>query len=421
MINRMAGGEFYEQVFVARQPVFTRDKGLYGYELLFRGSADSAGAVFPDEDMASSKVFVDGLSLACSGVAENIRFFFNFSRQMLLNESALALSSERCVIEILENVPPDESVLSACLDLREQGYCLALDDYAGEPEREPFLPLVDMVKVDVRAVNRSHWARLFEKLHEYGATVVAEKVETWGDFRELHSLGYELFQGFFFSRPELIPGRKLPSGMLAKVQLLKVLGDPKSPLEEIPAIVAGDPGLSLRLLKFINSAAFGFRSHILSIGHASALMGLEPLRRWAMVVGLCDIDDSVRGQELTYLSLQRARFLELLAQEIPNPPMASEALFLLGLFSRLDAMLGMSMDEVLAGVALDSQLTEALLGADCTLGRWLQMLDALERGDGQRAATMVNAWGVESSVAAHCYMGASAWASEKVWTYRTHS
>ncbi|MDD4732690.1 MAG: HDOD domain-containing protein [Desulfovibrio sp.] len=417
--NEMSHGN-YEQVFVARQPVFTRKGTIYGYELLFRSGEAVLTARFPDEDLASSKVLVDGIALAAENVPENARFFFNFTQSMLLNESALTLPQERCVIEILERVPPQPSVLEACSQLRHRGYTLALDDYYGDVERAPFLDVVDMVKVDIRALQPPLWGQVLEDLKGRGLVVVAEKVETWAEYRELKALGYDFFQGFFFSRPEIVPGRKLSSGMAAKVKLLKILGDPNARPEDIPGIIEADPGLSLRLLKFINSAVFAFRSKISSIPHAMALMGLEPLRRWSMVVVVSDMDESVKGQELSYLSLQRARFLELLAGECDAPPLSPGGMFLLGLFSQIDAMLGMPLKRILEGMVLEDALLQALLGEECPACEWLHMVESLERGDWRTAGAVVARWGIPGRTAARCHLEAATWAGEKIWTLRQH-
>ncbi|WP_022660991.1 EAL and HDOD domain-containing protein [Paucidesulfovibrio longus] len=410
----------YEDIFVARQPIFSRKRSIVGYELLFRNSGTAGRASFPDEDVASSKVLVDGMVLASANLPDDKRFFINFTRNMLLNDTALTLPPKRCVVEILEHVRPDEDVLEACKRLRKLGYTLALDDYAGNPERDAFLGIADIVKVDVRQLDREMWGQVLDRLKDFGSKVVAEKVEAWSEFEQLMSLGYDYFQGFFFSRPEMLPGRRLSSGMLAKVRLLKVLGDPNARPQEIPDVIASDPGLTLRLLKFINSAAFGFRSQITSIQHAVTLLGVQPLRRWAMIVVISDMDDSFKGEELTYISLQRARFLECLAEAAPAPPLTPGGLFLLGLLSRVDAMLGLPMQEVLGDLVLEDELTQALKGLDCPAKHWLGMIEALERGDWRSASASVAGWGLSGSQAARCHLASSSWASEKIWALRHH-
>ncbi|MGE4292429.1 MAG: EAL and HDOD domain-containing protein [Desulfovibrio sp.] len=417
-MKKIENDQVYEDVFVARQPIFSRKRQIIGYELLFRGSGTVGRAVFPDEDVASSKVLVDGMSLAASNLTDDKRFFINFTRSMLLNDTALTLPPERCVIESLEQVPPEREVLEACKKLRAQGYTLALDDYAGQPKRDAFLGIADIVKVDVLELDRALWGQILDRLKDFGARALAEKVETWQDFELLLSLGYDLFQGFFFSKPEMLPGRKLTSGMLAKVRLLKILGDPQADPEEILEVISSDPGLTLRLLKFINSAAFGFRSQITSIRHAVTLLGLQPLRRWAMIVVISDMDGSYKGEELTYISLQRARFLECLAEAAENPPLTSGGLFLLGLLSRVDAMLGLPMGEILGDLVLAEDLTLALQGRPCPAKNWLEIIEAMEFGNWRGASDAVKGLGLTGSAAAHCHLAASSWAGEKLWALR---
>lgn len=418
MAGRQQQARGYEEVFVARQPIFSRRKQIFGYELLFRDSGSAGSARFPDEDVASSKVLADGMSLAAESVPEEKRFFLNFTRAMLLNDTALTLPPKRCVIEILEQVPPDSEVLAAVRRLQEQGYALALDDYTDQPGRDPFLGFVKLVKVDVLALDRSMWGQVLHRLRDFGAKVVAEKVETWEEYEELSALGYDYYQGFFFSRPELLPGRKLSPAMLAKVRLIKALGDPEARPEEIPEIIRNDPGLTLRLLKFINSAAFGFRSQITSIPHAVNLLGLQPLRRWAMIVALSDMDSSFRSEELTFISLLRARFLECLAETSKRPPLPAASMFLLGMLSKVDAMLGLPMQEILGDLELEEELTRALRGQECPAREWLGMIENLERGHWREASDAVQGWGVGGSRAARCHLLASAWAGEKIGALR---
>ncbi|MEF2144313.1 MAG: HDOD domain-containing protein [Desulfovibrionaceae bacterium] len=405
----------YEAFFIARQPIFNRAKNIYGYELLFRHSATAIRAAIPDEEVASSKVLVDGFSIAANNIAGEKRFFVNFPRTMLVGEAATTLPPERCVIEILERVPPDEMVLNSCRKLREAGYLLALDDYAAQPVLEAFLSEVDLVKVDIRELPRDQWGVVLDRLRLNGVRALAEKVEQWDEFQYLHELGYDLFQGFFFSRPEIVQGRKLPSGLLAKVKLLKLLSNPAANLEDIPEIVASDPGLSLRLLRFINSAAFGLRSKINSIPHAVAMLGLQPIRRWAMIVIISDLDGSFKGVELTYISLQRARFFELLSGLVGSAPHGPQSMFMLGLLSKVDAMLGQPMGDVVGGLPLEPELLEALCGNTSKGLEWLQMVETMERGNWHEASVIISRWGVSGPLAAKSYLDASTWAGEKIW------
>ena len=402
----------YEAIFVARQPIFDRDHRIWGYELLFRHSGEASTAMVTNQDMATSKVIADGFSLAMAGVDEELRALINFPARLLLDDTALALPKSRVVVEILESVQPTKGILASCRRLKDAGYLLALDDFVGQPGCEPLIELADIVKVEVLDMSPKELARVTALVKGHGRRLLAEKVEDKDMLGMARNFGYELFQGYYFSRPEIVPGRKIPAAMVAKVQLLRTLSKRDIEFRELAEIIGHDVSLSYRLLKFVNSSAFCFRSKIQSISQAVTLLGLDPFRQWAMVVVMSDMDLSPKGAELTYLSLHRARFLHQLAGKANKASYPQETMFLLGLFSKLDALLGQDMAEALANMDLDEEIAAALCGKANPAQRCLELLHCVETGQWENVDAVLLEKGLDPSTCAVEYLRASTWAKD---------
>ena len=369
-----------EPVFIARQPVFDRDMKVWGYELLYRHARQSLEAEVPDDALATSTVIADGVSLGRSGLGPHEKTLVNFPMKLLLEDFGFALPKESCVVEILETVPPDEEVLKALQALKRAGYTLALDDYSGQPELEPFLPLVDIVKVDMLAVPEAGLAGLARRLGGERA-LLAEKGEDEAMHAKARLMGFSLFQGFFFQKPEIVEGRKLSSAQHTRVKLLSELADPDFDPIRLSRIIETDLSLAYRLMRYVNSAASGRREAVDSIRHAGMILGQRNLGKWLQAVLMADINPTPKGRELVFQSVRRAKFLELLGKSMADPPALPDSLFVLGLFSLLDALMGMPMSEVLAGLPLSPELGQALLGRDNGARDLLLLAEDMEHAD----------------------------------------
>lgn len=399
----------FEPIFVARQPIFDAAESVFGYELLFRRSGKAETAQVEAEDVATASVIADGFTLAFYGVDKKKKAFINFPQSLLTTDAFLALPKDVCVVEILETVKPTPEVLATCKRIKEQGYLLALDDYVGGPGFEAFITLTDIVKVDVYGMGQDQMARVVEGLRRHPCRLLAEKIETAEQFVQCKKLGFSYFQGFFFSRPQTVAGSKIPTAVLAKMRLMKTLASPDYDLREVAKIVSADPSLSYRLLNFINSALFSLPDRISSIKHALTLIGLIQLKQWFLAVVISDLDRRARIQEVAYLCVLRGRFLESLARTLKCQGRLAETLFMLGLFSKLDALLGQPMPKLLDHIHLDKEVAAALLGEDNRLRRWLELVQAIEAGDWDKTGAILDAHHVAQEEAAGLYAQAVAW------------
>lgn len=401
------------EVLVGRQPILDRQKHTVAYELLFRsGTANRFDG--SDGSVATSTVIANTfLSIGCARVLAGKRGFINFPRRLLVEDSGFLLPRERVVIEILEDVEPDAQVLKACGRLKGAGYALALDDVVETATAVPFLEYTDYAKIELPALDRDERQRVCQYFLHKGLRLVAEKVETREDFETALGDGCELFQGYFFARPEIVSERQVPVSKMTCLRLISEVQRPELDFDQLEGIVRLDIGLTRKLLCFVNSAAFARPGQIDAIGQAFVSLGERNIRKWVTLAALPTLA-SGRPAELITASLVRARFCELAAEKLGRHSSAP-GYFLTGLLSLLDAMIGRPLDELVADMALDRCVADAILGspgAGDGMRRALEMATAFERSDFERVDRLTAGAGIAGSSAAEAYVQAMAWADD---------
>jgi EAL and modified HD-GYP domain-containing signal transduction protein len=373
------------EVFVARQPIFDRHLNVAGYELLFRGGEARSALVSDSEGATASVVLSSFTEIGLEKIVGSNPAWVNVSREFVLEGLARTMPPKVVGLEILEDELLDERFVHALIELKRLGYRLALDDFQYSVSAERLLGLVDVVKLDVLALGREGLAREVERLKPYAMTLLAEKVESHEDHAYCAELGFELFQGFFFCRPELLHNRGIVANRASMLEVVAALQDPSVQLHRVEQMISRDVGLSFRLLRYINSAFFGLRFEISSIGQALALLGLENLKRWATLTVLASVDG--KPPELTVTALVRARFCERAGRLLPGPRPGE--LFTLGLFSVIDALMDAPIEDVVKLIPFPPDMREALTERRGEKGALLQCVTALEAGDFDRAQKLV--------------------------------
>jgi EAL and modified HD-GYP domain-containing signal transduction protein len=396
-------------IFVARQPIFDAKERVWAYELLFRKSGHASTADVAEDNLATASVIADGFALAFSGMDKSRKAFINFPQRLLLDDSVFALPKEICVVEVLETVTPTPEMLAALQNIKSRGYILALDDYVGQPGYEDILRMADIVKVDVLGMTPERLREVSTGLRRYGCHLLAEKVEDRPTYELARQLGFALFQGFFFSRPETMTGSKVPTPVIAKMRLLRALSGDDFDVRELTKIISSDPSVSYRLLNFINSAAFSLRANIQSIGQALTLLGKQQIRQWFLAVIISDFDSSAKVQEAAYSSLLRARYLESMGKLHRSPGVRAETLFLLGLFSKLDVLLAQPMNKLLQNIPLDKEVEAALLSKPSPYWAWLSLVEDIEIGNWEDVFQFLDARGLDREASAANYADAIGW------------
>lgn len=387
--------------FIARQPILDNELDVFGYELLFRAGPENYFSNI-DGDYASSKLMSDSTSVhGLETLTAGRMVFVNVTRKILLDKSFSILPPGQTVIELLETVEPDEEVIAACKELREAGYQLALDDFMFDSKRDPLLAVADFVKVDFAATDPKQRRNFAAHGKRGGFTLVAEKVETREQLHEARHLGYSYFQGFFFCKPKIVSTREIPGVKLTYLRLLDEINQPALDLDRLAEIIRQDVPLSYKLLKYLNSVAFGLRNKVSSIRHAITLLGELAVRRWASQTALTILGED-KPPELLTTSLIRARFCELVGREAQMRDQELD-LFTIGLFSVIDALVDRPMPEVLAGISMWPYVKDTLLGEQTNLSPVYELVLALERGQWDRVTSITGRLPVSEAKIVECY------------------
>jgi EAL and modified HD-GYP domain-containing signal transduction protein len=366
-----------QDVFVGRQPIYGRDLRLYAYELLYRGG-DVDYADFPEGDRATSRVLLNTFTeFGLDRVVGGHLAFVNLTRGFIIGEYPLPLPRDRVVLEVLESVLLDTEVLEGLERLKRSGFRLALDDFVYRDDLVPLLEMADIVKIDVLGLEPAQIAENVDLFRSFGVELLAEKVETRRQFDTCVEAGFDLFQGYFLAKPNVVQGSSIPASRMNLMRLLAELHDPDCDFDRIQTIVGQDVSLSYKLLRHINTAAYGLPRRIDSIRETVTYLGVGTVRNLASLFLLSNAGDT--PHELIVTSLQRARMCECLARIAgegdPQP------FFTVGLLSALDALVGLPMPTVLSKLPLAPELQAAILDGEGHLGEALRCTIAYERGE----------------------------------------
>jgi len=299
-------------IFVARQAIFDRERNVFGYELLFRSSPTNAFDGTDSTQATSQVIAASFFALGIERVAGNKRAFVNFDRELLVNDSAAVLPRRVAAVELLESIVPDAEVLAACKRLKERGYLLVLDDVVSQERIEALAEFADIVKVDFQQTSPAERRKLLRCGRRLGITMLAEKIETPGEYQRAYDMGYDLFQGYFFARPVIIAGREIPAFKVHYLRILQEVSRPELVYERLEELIKQEVSLAYKLLRYINSAAFGWRGPIESVKQALVLLGESESRRWISLVALPALAQD-KAEELVVQAAVRARFCESLA------------------------------------------------------------------------------------------------------------
>jgi len=360
------------EIIIGRQPIFDRDFRVSAYELLYRNTDRTDSAAM------TAQVVVNALiDLGLENVAGSLPAFFNVDESFLLNETELtqALPPELIYFEILETVPATSEVLAACQSLKNKGYKLALDDVIDIESARPFIEYLDIIKIDwLEAENP---AAIVKEFRQYPVKFLAEKIDSYENMEAAKLINVDFYQGYFFCKPDTVSGTKPPESRMSILRAMQQAMTATS-IDEMFGVVRQDVTLSYRLLKYINSAAFGLKREVQSIEQALSLLGLNNIRRWLTLLAMTSLGEN-KPPELIRQALWRARFLESLARHAGENIIDDD--FMMGLFSILDALLDCSMQESLKEISLVDHVHNGLIDINSPMGKKLALSFALEQGD----------------------------------------
>lgn len=374
----------FNDLLMAQQPIFDCERNLFGYELLFRGEHENQ-AIFNNPEMATSQVLVN----LCMGISEmnsQLRqpFFVNMTTELVLSEAFFPISPNTVFIEILENQPITDEFVAAVKKWHAHGFRFVLDDYCYSDSYQALLPYMSMVKIDVLATPPDDILEEVSRLKSLGLLLVAEKVENQAMLDQCAAMGFDYFQGYFLSRPEVIKGKRVSADAESALRLLNVLQNADVSIKEVAKLVEQNPTLAFQMLRLLNSPVVGLSKPVASINEAVMYLGLTQLKRWSMLITLSSHN---QGKHLNIERLLvRARCCELLALQSKN--IDSEAAFTVGLMSGMDAILQVPTTELLKQVTLSEQIQAALLEYQGLLGKMLFSVIGMEQGNTERLAKL---------------------------------
>ena len=405
--SAQASAESRALVHVARQAILDARGHVFGYELLYRATQTSTSCT-ADGDLASARVMTDAvLEVGLDTLTDGRPAFLNLTKPLITSQVATLLPHAAAVYELREDVEIDQEVIDACQALHARGYRLALDDFVVGSPAEQLMKYVSFVKIDVQLTEMPLVLQLPQRYKAHGVKMVAEKVETREVFEATKKAGYTLFQGYYFRRPVIQTGKALPANHAVYMRLLAELNRDDLTILQLEALIKQDAALSLKVLRCVNSAALPLRREVRSIHDAVVLLGIRPIRQWASVWCLAGVNAG-GSPELATLALLRARSCELVAGDLAS--VDTSELFLVGLCSLLDSMLGRSMEDALEHLPLSPPAKQALLGAPGPMRSILDSIVAQESGDWADVDLSAADAGVSAASLSNAYIGALRWA-----------
>lgn len=398
------------EVYVARQPIFDKRKKVFGYELLYRSGTENYYNHY-DGDQATSNVITNSFSIIGIDVLTGgKKAFVNFTHNLLRNEMVTVLPPDKVAVEILEDIEPDDETIEICKNLKKMGYTLVLDDFVTVNQISPLVDIADIIKVDFLKSSVEERKLLVEKIGLDRIKFLAEKVETEADFEEALKMGYSYFQGFFFSKPDIFSGQDLPAYKLNYLRIIREVNQPEIEFNELEEIIKQDIAISYKLLRLINSAAFGLNTKITSIKYALVLLGIKEFVKWVTLIALRGIGED-KPDELIISSLIRAKFAENLAP-VMGLKDESPDLFLMGMFSMIDAMLDRPLDEIMTELPISQKIKDALLGIENNYKDIFDLILSFERANWEKLVQHIEAMGLTEREIAPLYFDSLRWVKQ---------
>lgn len=400
--------------YVARQPILDKDKNLFAYELLLRDSLDN---VFPQnihDDEATAKI-IEGLefNLGLESLTQGTLAFINFTHDSLINGYPLLLDKEQIMVEVLETAKPNKKLLAACINLKDKGYSIALDDYEHDSAWKHFFPYVDIIKLDYSLTSEQQFQEIIAALSPYPhIKLLAEKIETYLEFQHALSIGCEYFQGYFFSRPEVIKTVAFNPSQVAVINLLAEINKDELDIKKITSIFEDEVNLSFKLLRYVQSPIFKRSTTIQSIKQALLVLGIDELRRFISLLFTAQFSMG-KPQELTAMALTRGRFCELMVQAT-LPTHSQSSAFLIGLLSLIDAMVDGDIQELMDKLPLHQDMKDAIINRQGESAYFLKLCELFEKADWKNIEFFCQKINVNHEQSSLLFQDAIIWADQRM-------
>lgn len=391
-------------IFLARQPIYDSRLNVFAYELLYRNKVSDQAEVV-DGNRATSDVIISALmDIGLEDIVGSRLAFINMTRDFLIGGLPLPQIQEQIVLEVLENEVPDDDLQTGLEDLAKKGYRIALNDFIYTPKFDRLLEIAQFVKLDVSILSDEDLKTHVESLQKHKIKLLAERVESQEKFEQCKELGFDYFQGFFFCKPQVVIGKRVEGNRMIVLKLISELQNPEVSIDDLENLIGRDPTLAYHLLRYMNSAFYALRIEIESIKHALTLLGTDEIKKWASLMLMLRLSDE-KPKELMLTGMMRAKMAEILGSA--DPDVNPDQCFAVGLFSILDALLDMPLQEVLDTLPISEEMISALSSRDGKMGEILRNIELYEQADWDELMTLIN-----HSAYQKAYLQAIKWASE---------
>lgn len=371
-----------QNVFVGRQPIFDKNLKVLGYELLYRSGelAGSSSGMVNGDQATTTTIINTFVEIGLEKLVRDKYAAINLTETFFLNRDTLPFSPRQVILEILEDIKITPELIAGVRELVDAGYIIALDDYIYDPAHATLLEMVQIVKLDIRALDAQQLRQHVMDIRPYDVKLLAEKIETPDEFIYCRDLGFDYFQGYFLSKPQIIAGQALSTNKLAVLNLLSVVHDPDSNVDDLAEAINTDVTTSYKLLKLINSAAFNLSRNIDSVQQGVMLLGRRKLSSWVSMLSMSTLSD--RPAEILRTAMTRGKMCELLAERLQTS--STESYFTVGLFSALDLLMQKSLPELLEPLPVSEEMRAAILHQQGLMGEVLACVLAYEVSDWKR-------------------------------------
>ncbi len=397
--------------FCTKLPILDAGRHIWGYTFFYKPESQDSSVKDTDQHRTMLQAAADSLQGATGQNKQMLRICTAFPDQSVIDGMPYLFSCEQGVIELQDNAYPSQSLLNSLQSLRNKNYSIALEIGPGIRHSPEMLRMADILKADPSQISESKRAALVAKGHERRATMLAQRIDSQEAFQNAREAGFNLFEGFFFQQPEASEPRALSSMESTRLRLFRLLQSPEPDFGALGEVIQADVSLSYRLLSLLNSPAFKLVRRIESVGQALVMLGWQQLKNWLLVVILSDLMTPGKCPELVVNSAQRAKFFELASQKVREPAYAPETLFLLGLFSLLEAMMDIPMKHIAVNLPLDDPIKEALCGQQNACFRWLELAENFETRNWDQVRDLLAAFQLDPLEAANAYHASTLWAN----------
>jgi EAL and modified HD-GYP domain-containing signal transduction protein len=372
------------RVRLGRQPILGQHEQLLGYELLFRDhSLSDASSAFDGNQATASVLKAAFMDVGLNRVVGSHWAFVNFPKEYLIGELPIPDGHNRLVIEVLEDVEVDRQLVDGLKKLARAGFYIALDDFQFSSQWEPCLEVADIVKLDVMSIELADLRSQVEHLRTFNVSLLAEKVEDYETLKRCQELGFEMFQGYYFAKPDILEAARSDSSRLALLTILAAINDEAASPQSIAESCSQDPRLVTKLLRYVNSSAIGMRHKLESLRHAIVYLGKDTVRSLATLLLMSSIDN--KPPVLLETALVRASACQEVARV--SDRQRNESYFTVGLLSMLDAMFDEPLIDIISDLPLTTEIKRAILNHEGPMGRALEAAIALEHPQASQQAS----------------------------------